>query len=97
MPAWKHRFKQAATDWLNLPPDAVDDISRVTVLGGREVIVEHIAALLRVDSDLIEIDLGKQGLRIIGTAFEVNLASKAEVHLTGDIKQVLYVNREDLQ
>lgn len=97
MPAWNRRLKKAAAEWLSLPPDAMNDISRVTVLDGREAIVENIAALLRVDANLIEIDLGKCGLRITGAEFEVNLASSSEVHLTGQIQQVQYVARGELQ
>ncbi len=96
MPAWNRRLKKAASEWLSLPPDAMETITRVTILDGREVIVEHIAGLIHVDERLIEIDLGHAGLRIVGEAFEVNLASDAEVHLSGQIAQLQYVRREDL-
>lgn len=96
MPAWNRRLKKAASEWLSLPPDAMENMSRVTVLDGREVIVEHISGLVHVDECLIEIDLGQTGLRIVGDAFEVNLASNEEVHLTGRIQELQYVRKEDL-
>lgn len=83
-------WKRIAAEWLALPPDALEQISRVTCLNGQEVIVENIEALTRVSGQVVEIDVGHAVLEVTGKSFVVTLASKREVHLQGEVESITY-------
>ncbi|QQE77336.1 YabP/YqfC family sporulation protein [Alicyclobacillus sp. SO9] len=93
MPSMKRRWKQLATEWLSLPPDALQDVSRVTCLNGNEVIVENIESLLRVSDTQVDIDVGHAVLHVHGESFVVTLASTTEVHLRGSVSSLSYSSR----
>lgn len=94
MPSRKRRWKQLATDLFSLPPDALEDVSRVTCLNGQQIIVENIRGLLRVSEEQVDIDLGHALLRAVGTSFVVTLASPSEVHLQGNLHSLNYLGKE---
>lgn len=90
MPSMKRQWKQLAAEWLSLPPDALQNVSRVTCLNGQEVIVENIESLLRVSDTQVDIDVGHAILHVQGQAFVVTLASTTEVHLRGSVRSISY-------
>lgn len=74
MSGWKTRIRKRATELLNLPPDALLDVPRVTCVGAAHVIVEGAKGLIGVDSESIVLDLGDQTLSLRGHDFEVTLS-----------------------
>ncbi|GMA52155.1 hypothetical protein GCM10025857_35120 [Alicyclobacillus contaminans] len=98
MRTWKQKVRRAATNWLSLPPDALLDISRLTCLDGREVIVENIRSLLHVSDTVVDINLGDSRLRLTGHQFVVTLVTEKEVHVQGTVESLTYLRtKEDAQ
>lgn len=90
MSSWKQRLSQSATDWLGLPPDALLDVSRVTCLDGRKVIIENAVELTRVSDTSIEVELTAQHLLIEGREFVVTLVMSREIHIEGLVHKMTY-------
>lgn len=91
MSSWKERLSHSATEWLGLPPDALQNVSRVTCLGGREVIIENAVELIRVSDVLVEVLLTSQRLIIEGSGFVVKMVMSQEIHLDGQIEKMTYI------
>ncbi|WAH38545.1 YabP/YqfC family sporulation protein [Alicyclobacillus dauci] len=91
MPGWKARLKQSATEMLKLPPDALLDVSRVTCVDGKNVVVENARGLLKVEGEEVTLNLGNEVLAIHGQDFEVTLVTDREVHITGKVMRLEYV------
>lgn len=96
MSGWKTRIRKRATELLNLPPDALLDLPRVTCIGGAHVVVEGSKGLIEVDSELIVLDLGDQHLYVRGHDFEVTLVTEREVHVQGAVVQLDYLPNEQV-
>ncbi|WP_206917412.1 YabP/YqfC family sporulation protein [Alicyclobacillus suci] len=90
MPGWKSRLKQSATEFLKLPPDALLEVSRVTCVDGKNVVVENARRLLKVENTKVTLDLGEQILTIHGQDFEIILVTDKEVHVTGQVASLEY-------
>ncbi|GMA60019.1 hypothetical protein NZD89_10620 [Alicyclobacillus fastidiosus] len=91
MPGWKSRLKQSATEMLKLPPDALLDVSRVTCVDGKNVVVENARRLLKVESEEVTLDLGDHILALHGHDFEIILVTDREVHVTGQVTRLEYI------
>ncbi len=96
MRRWKRRLQQAATDWLSLPPDTMSGVSRLTCLGGEQVIVENVVGLLHVSDARVEVDLQNSRLTLLGRDFVVTLVSVGEVHVRGLVQQITYHAKGDV-
>lgn len=91
MPGWKSKLKQSATDMLKLPPDALLDVPRVTCVGGKTVVVENSSRLLKVEEQIVLLELPGQVLAIYGRDFEVTLVTQREVHVAGQINKLEFL------
>ncbi len=91
MRAWKQRIKRTATNLLSLPPDTLLGSSRVSCMDGKVVIVENVHVLERVDECEIVLSMGKYRLRIRGEQFEVVLVTEREVHISGVVHNIDYL------
>ncbi|RIV25868.1 hypothetical protein D2Q93_05530 [Alicyclobacillaceae bacterium I2511] len=91
MRRWKRRLQQAATDLLSLPRDTMmSGVSRLTCVDGEQVIVENITGLLHVSDSRVEVGLQDRQLTLSGQNFVVTLVSVGEVHVHGNVQQILY-------
>ncbi|MCF8563335.1 hypothetical protein LLE49_01070 [Alicyclobacillus tolerans] len=93
MRAFGPRFKQAVTNLLALPSDAILDVSRLTCVDGSEVVVENVVALIHVGQKEIQLDLGNMVLHLVGDDFEVTLVAGNEVHMRGQVTEVRYIRQ----
>jgi len=90
MRSLNNKIKRAATNWLALPSDALFDVTRVTCVNAKEVVIEHVESLLHVSNQTVEVHLGAQILTVRGNGFEVTLISGREVHLQGEVASLEY-------
>lgn len=91
MPGWKSKLKQSASDMLKLPPDALLDTPRVTCLGETSVVVENATRLLKVEENQVVLELPAKLLFISGHEFEVTLVTGREVHISGAVQRLEFV------
>ncbi|GGJ09300.1 hypothetical protein GCM10010885_17970 [Alicyclobacillus cellulosilyticus] len=92
---WKRRIRRRAAQWLNLPPDALLGVSRLTVIGGRDVVVENVRELRRVSTDEVEMALDHAAVRLCGAHFTVTFIAAREVHVHGELTTIEYRRSEE--
>ena len=91
MSTWSPRIKRAVTNWLALPEDVLLDVSRVTCVDGRELVIENVSSLVHVGSSQVRLQMADMVIDIAGADFEVTLVAGKEVHVRGTVHQVTYV------
>ncbi|WP_206830898.1 YabP/YqfC family sporulation protein [Alicyclobacillus fructus] len=89
MPGWTSSFKRRAGELLHLPPDAVEPVARVTVVGD-ELIIEGAKALMEVAPDRISCDLGDRVVEIEGESFVIKLVTEREIHAVGRVRHLSF-------
>lgn len=94
MRTWKQQLKKTATNFLSLPPDALLGVSRVSCTEGKDVVVENVHTLERVDEGIVLLNMGSYKLRITGREFEVVLVTDHEVHIHGLVSCIEYLESD---
>lgn len=96
MSGWKSQVKKRATEMLKLPPDALLNVSRVTCVDGKTVVVENAQGLMKVEQNCVVLSLGARTLQIHGGDFEVTLVTEREVHIKGRVEHIDYAGNEQV-
>ena len=91
MRTWKQQLKKTATNFLSLPPDALLGVSRISCTEGKDVVVENVHTLERVDAGEVILNMESYKLRICGEQFEVVLVTDHEVHISGQVSSIEYL------
>jgi len=89
MPGWTSSIKRRAGEMLRLPPDAVESVARVTIVGD-DLTIEGAKALLEVSSDRISCDLGDRVVEIEGESFVIKLVTEREIHAVGHVRHLSF-------
>ena len=77
-----------ATDTFDLPGEVTLDLPRLTVTGGRRVVVENHQGLMDYSPECIVVTGGKVTLRIIGDALELRAMSAEALLISGNVFRV---------
>jgi sporulation protein YqfC len=94
MRTWKQQLKKTATNFLSLPPDTLLGASRVSCTEGKDIVVENVHTLERVDAGEVLLNIGSYKLRICGEQFEVVLVTDHEVHIHGQVSCIEYLGSD---
>ena len=79
---------ERAAEWLDLPPESVAAVPRVTVVGCRSAVVEQHRGLLLYSGEQIEIDGGRVRLRVRGTDLQLQAMDRNVLLIRGEIISV---------
>ena len=73
---------------LNLPPEALAQLPKVTISGGRRVMVEHHCGLLAYSTEIIEVAGNGLRVRILGDGLCLRAMDAVTVLITGRIQSL---------
>ena len=88
---WAHRFRKLATEKMELPPDVMMDLPRVTIIGQLHIYIENHKGLLAFSDQEVRLLLKKGQLLIKGNSFVIKTVLPEEILLEGKINEVLYL------
>ncbi len=88
---WAHRFRKWATEKMELPPDVMMDLPRVTIIGQLHIYIENHKGLLAFSDQEVRLLLKKGQLLIKGNSFVIKTVLPEEILLEGKISEVLYL------
>lgn len=77
-------------DTLDLPPEAASGAVKVTVFGRRRAVVEHHRGLLGYTEELVEVNGGRDRVRILGAQLRLLAMDGETLLVTGQISAVEY-------
>lgn len=88
---WTHKFRKWATEKMELPPDVMMDLPRVTIVGQLHIYIENHKGLLSFSDQELRLLLKQGQLLIKGKSFVIKTILPEEILLEGKINEVLYL------
>lgn len=84
----KYVFKERLTDILELPKEIILDLTKITMLVNKSILIENYKGILHYDSKLIRINTTNNQILIEGCDLLIKEITKEEVVIDGNIKSV---------
>lgn len=75
---------------LDIPPEALTGMARITLTGRRQATVEHHTGLLGYTAESVEVSAGHDRVRILGSALCLRAMDAQTLLITGSITAVEY-------
>ncbi len=88
---WTHRFRKWALEKMELPPDVMMDLPRVTIIGQLHIYIENHRGLLAFSDKEVRLLLKQGQILIKGNSFIIKTILPEEILLEGKINEVLYL------
>ena len=87
----KRNILDHAADTFDLPGEVLSDLPRLTVTGGRRVMVENHKGLMDYASEQIVVAGGKVTIKIIGSDLELRAMNADALLISGDVFNVEFI------
>ncbi|MFS0644138.1 sporulation protein YqfC [Siminovitchia sp. 179-K 8D1 HS] len=87
------RFRKWMTNKMELPPDVLMDLPRVTIIGQIHIYIENHKGLLAFSDRELRLLLKQGQLLIKGKSFVIKTILPEEILLEGRIEEVLYLKQ----
>ncbi len=92
MKKWRQQVKKFLTDQMELPPDVMMDLPRITMIGQIHIYIENHRGVLQFSNEEIRLLLSQGQLLIKGEQFVIKTILPEELLLEGKIDKVLFIN-----
>ncbi|MBD1382103.1 sporulation protein YqfC [Metabacillus arenae] len=89
---WHNRISNWLTKTLDMPPDVMMDLPRITMIGQIHIYIENHRGLLTFSDQELRLLLKQGQLLIKGEEFVIKTILPEEILLEGKIKQVFYLD-----
>lgn len=90
---WRHQLSRWITKTIELPPDVMMDLPRITMIGQLHIYIENHKGLLTFTDNELRLLLKQGQLLIKGEAFVIKTILPEEILLEGKITHVLYLDQ----
>ncbi|MBS2969743.1 sporulation protein YqfC [Metabacillus sp. KIGAM252] len=90
---WNSRIAEWITKTIELPPDVMMDLPRITMVGQIHIYIENHRGLLKFSDQEIRLLLKQGQLLIKGKSFVIRTILPEEIMLEGKIEQVHYLEQ----
>jgi len=89
---WSQLIRNWMTQTMDLPPDVMMDLPRITMVGQIHIYIENHRGLLAFSDREVRLLLEQGQLLVKGKAFVIKTIMPEEILLEGKIDQVIYIN-----
>ncbi|MBT2754683.1 sporulation protein YqfC [Mesobacillus foraminis] len=89
---WSQLIRNWMTQKMDLPPDVMMDLPRITMIGHIHIYIENHRGLLAFSDKELRLLLKQGQLLVKGKAFVIKTILPEEILLEGKIDQVIYIN-----
>jgi sporulation protein YqfC len=89
---WSQLIRNWMTQKMDLPPDVMMDLPRITMIGHIHIYIENHRGLLAFSDRELRLLLKQGQLLVKGKAFVIKTILPEEILLEGKIDQVIYIN-----
>lgn len=76
---------ESAAAFFDIPAETLPNVPKLTVTGGSNIVVENHRGIRVFSPELIEIDCGRQVLRLRGSGFELEKLTPGELRIRGGL------------
>lgn len=89
--AWGKQIRNWLAKHLELPPDVMMDLPRITMIGQIHIYIENHKGLLAFSDKELRLLLAQGQLLIKGKSFVIKTILPEEILLEGEINQVVFI------
>lgn len=89
--AWRKQIKSWLAKHLEIPPDVIMDLPRITMIGQIHIYIENHKGLLAFSDKEVRLLLTQGQLLIKGKSFVIKTILPEEILLEGEINQVIFL------
>ncbi len=89
--AWRKQIRNWLAKHLELPPDVMMDLPRITMIGQIHIYIENHKGLLAFSDKELRLLLTQGQLLIKGKSFVIKTILPEEILLEGEINQVVFI------
>ncbi len=89
---WSRMIRNWLVQTMDLPPDVMMDLPRITMIGHFHIYIENHRGLLAFSDKELRLMLVQGQLLVKGNAFVIKTILPEEILLEGTIDQVIYIN-----
>ena len=83
------RLKEKFLDMMELPKELLKDVSRITLLGNEDILIENYKGIIEYEENIIRLN---NGINIFGTNLNVEEITDVDIVITGKINNVEFEN-----
>jgi sporulation protein YqfC len=91
MRAWTKKWNQFATQILDVPPDIIKDVPRITMFGNERIYMENVQDILSFSSEELVLRITGGRLKITGKNFIIDSLTHAELRVKGLFFQIAFL------
>ncbi len=81
---------QAMAAFLEIPPDIVLDMPRLTMLGNKQLLVENHKGIIEYTSGLVRVKLNQGELAVTGDSLSIGNLQQEHILVEGTIRRLEY-------
>lgn len=86
------KIKEKITEALELPKEILLNISKMTIIGNQELVIENYKGVVEYSSTLIRINTGNSLLKITGRNLNIKEISSEDIKITGRFGSLEFQN-----
>lgn len=86
------KIREKITDILELPKEVVLNISKMTMIGNQEILIENYKGVVEYSTTLIRINTGNHLLKITGKNLSINEITSEDIKISGLISSLEFLN-----
>ena len=83
------RIKEKFLDMMELPKELLKDVSRITLLGNEDILIENYKGIIEYEENIIRLN---NGINIFRTNLNVEEITDVDIFITGKINNVEFEN-----
>ncbi|WP_223067143.1 sporulation protein YqfC [Paenibacillus caui] len=84
------KFRKWTVDALDLPGDLVFELPRLTLIGGKQLLIENHRGVLHFSEERLSLALSEGGLEVTGKDLVIKTIVPQEVMVEGYISEIKY-------
>ncbi|ANS75160.1 sporulation protein YqfC [Paenibacillus yonginensis] len=84
------KFRKWTVDAMGLPGDLVFELPRITLVGGKQLLIENHRGVLHFSEERLSLALSEGGLEVTGKDLVIKTIMPQEVMVEGDIAEIKY-------
>lgn len=96
MAKFAYKLKRISTKKLDLPVDVTLNLPKITMVGFNQIYIENYHEVVRFTEDHLLLYLENKYIKIAGTDLKIRSILPEEIFIEGLIKQIDYINKEDI-
>ncbi len=87
-----HRVRKWFSDLFDLPPEVVEEVPRIELIGEDHLYIENHKGVLFFSQDRLQLQLIKGSLLVLGDHLKLKLINQNMISVTGKITELKYID-----